>query len=45
MAPERIATACLEDFAAFLGGARQADDVTLMVIGRQGPFRAPGQLV
>jgi len=41
MAPQHIAAACLEDFGAFLGGARQTDDVTLMVIGRQGP----GQLV
>lgn len=45
MGPQAIAAACLEDFEAFLGGARQGDDVTLMVIGRQGPFHPAGQLV
>jgi len=45
MAPQHIATACLEDFGTFLGGASQADDVTLMVIGRQGAFQPAGQLV
>jgi serine phosphatase RsbU (regulator of sigma subunit) len=45
MAPQHIATACLEDFGTFLSGASQADDVTLMVIGRQGTFQPAGQLV
>ncbi len=45
MVPERIATACLDDYGTFLGGAPQGDDVTLMVIGRQGTFRQGGQLV
>jgi sigma-B regulation protein RsbU (phosphoserine phosphatase) len=34
MAPRHIAETCLEDWAAFASSARQADDVTLMVIGR-----------
>ena len=45
LAPQHIATACLEDFGTFLGGASQADDVTLMVISRQGAPQPAGQLV
>jgi sigma-B regulation protein RsbU (phosphoserine phosphatase) len=35
LAPDEMARACLADLDGFLGGARQADDVTLMVIQRQ----------
>jgi len=42
--PRALATAWLKDFDAFLDGARQSDDVTLMVLGR-GPFQPPAQLV
>jgi sigma-B regulation protein RsbU (phosphoserine phosphatase) len=41
MPPAEIAGTCLADLEAFLGGARQGDDITLMVIGRQ----AAGHLV